>query len=260
MNQNNSCGCPLNLDLDLAAGVQQLLLPKSSPVCSWSCIGVKNRMATGVGGDYFDFITLADGCQLVFLGDVTGHGLQASLVMGLLYGFIHRSAAVDCDPLRVVTEINTFLRQFARRSARLDHFFSSTLFFAVIDPESLSMHYVNAGHVAPLVKRRSELFALPASGQPLGYFDQPELEQVGFTFERGDRFLLFTDGMTEAEGVRGEPFGRRRVEQLTLDRNGDHLVFLNDIFAALHQFGVSEPLVDDCTAIVIDLHGQFGGG
>lgn len=128
MDRKISCTCQLDLDLDLATGVQQLLFPKSSPICSWSCIGVKNRMAQGVGGDYFDFITLADGCQLVFLGDVTGHGLQASLVMGMLYGFIHRSAIEDCDPLRVGKEINTFLRYFAKRSEYLDHYFSSTLF------------------------------------------------------------------------------------------------------------------------------------
>jgi len=252
------CSCSLELDLDLASGVQQLLFPKSSPICSWSCIGVKNRMAQGVGGDYFDFITLGDGCQLVFLGDVTGHGLQASLVMGLLYGFIHRSAAQDCDPLRVVREINTFLRLFAKRSEEYDHFFSSTLFCGVVNPDSLCMEYVNAGHVAPVVRRGEELFRFDASGQPLGYFDQPELDLEMFRFQRDDRLLLFTDGIIEAEGRNGEQYGRRRLERLVLDHREDHLDFLDEVFASLKRFGVSEPLADDCTAIVIDMHGSFG--
>ncbi|ORJ58548.1 PP2C family protein-serine/threonine phosphatase [Geothermobacter hydrogeniphilus] len=253
-----SCNCSFDLDLDLASGVQQLLFPKSSPVCNWSCIGIKNRMAQGVGGDYFDFITLGDGCQLIFLGDVTGHGLQASLVMGLLYGFIHRSAAQDCDPLRVLREINTFLRLFAKRSEKYDYFFSSTLFCGVINPDSLCMEYVNAGHVAPVVRRGDELFRLEPSGQPLGYFDQPELDLELFRLRRGDRLLLFTDGITEAEGRNGEQFGRRRLERLVRDHHEDHLDFLDEVFASLQRFGVSDPLADDCTAIVIDMHGAFG--
>lgn len=87
-------------DIDLASEVQQLLFPKGSPHCDWCCIGTKNRMARGLGGDYFDFIALPDGCLVVFLGDVTGHGLQASVVMALLYGFIHRGTAEKCNPGR----------------------------------------------------------------------------------------------------------------------------------------------------------------
>ena len=86
-------------DVDLASSVQQLLFPKSSPVCSWCCIGVKNRMANGLGGDYFDFITMPDDCQTLLVGDVTGHGLSASVVMSLIYGFIHRAALESCSPL-----------------------------------------------------------------------------------------------------------------------------------------------------------------
>jgi len=260
MDKQNDCSCSLDLDLDLASSVQQLLFPKSSPICSWSCIGVKNQMASGVGGDYFDFITLGDGCQLVFLGDVTEHGLQASLVMGLLYGFIHRSAAEDCDPLRVVREINTFLRLFAKRSAEYDHYFSSTLFCGVVNPKTLCMEYVNAGHVAPIVRRGDELFRLETSGQPLGYFDQPELDLELFQFHSEDRLLLFTDGVSEATGRTDEQFGRLRLERLVRDHHEDHMDFLDEVFASLKRFGVSEPLADDCTAIVIDLHGQFGRG
>lgn len=248
-----------SLDLDLATGVQQLLFPKSSPLCSWSCIGVKNRMAQGVGGDFFDFITLGDGCQLIFVGDVTGHGLQASLIMGLLYGFIHRSATEDCDPLRMVRELNTFLRLFAKRSRMLDHYFSATLFCGVIHPGTLRMHYVNAGHVAPVVRRGKQLFELAATGQPIGYFDAPELDLANFRFLPGDRFLLFTDGIVEASNARREFYGRRRLVRLLLDSRGDHMEFLEEIFQSLRRFGVSEPPEDDCTALVVDMHKGLGG-
>lgn len=80
------------LEVKLAGEVQKLLLPKGSPLCSWCCMAARSRMANVLGGDFYDFIELEDGCQILFIGDVTGHGLHASVVMTLVYGFIHRAA------------------------------------------------------------------------------------------------------------------------------------------------------------------------
>jgi serine phosphatase RsbU (regulator of sigma subunit) len=244
-------------ELDLASHVQQLLFPKSSPTCTWCCIGVKNRMARGLGGDYFDFITMPDGCQVIFLGDVTGHGLHASVVMSLLYGFIHHSSAGNCDPVRTVQEVNGFLQSFATRSREFDHFFSSTLFFGIIDPPSLTMHYVNAGHPGPLVRRGAAVQALPTTAPPVGFFDAPEIGKGTFRFERGDRFLLHTDGIPEAMNRRGELFGPERVQRLLQREDLDYLELLDRLFADLHDFGADDSPADDCTAIVLDFHGRF---
>ncbi len=80
------------LEVKLAGEVQKLLLPKGSPLCSWCCMAARSRMANVLGGDFYDFIELEDGCQILFIGDVTAHGLHASVVMTLVYGFIHRAA------------------------------------------------------------------------------------------------------------------------------------------------------------------------
>lgn len=253
MTEYSSCG----LDVDLASEVQQLLFPKSSPVCSWCCIGVKNRMARGLGGDYFEFITMPDDCQVVFIGDVTGHGLHASVVMSLLYGFIHESARGGCAPLETVSAVNRFLHSFAKRSEKLDHYFSTTLFYGIIDPDSLMMHYVNAGHVAPMIRRDDRIYYLDPTAQPLGFFDGPEMKMRSFRFEKGDRLLLYTDGLTEAFNEKGRAFGYERLEQVLLTHEEDHLEFLEELFQALKDFGASDPPEDDCTAIVIDLHGPF---
>ena len=258
MSDSIPCSCSLGLDVDLARGVQQVLFPKSSPMCSWCCIGVKNRMAQGVGGDFFDIITLDDGCQMVVIGDVTGHGLQAALVMALLYGYVHHSALEGCDPLRVAREMNALLDVFARRSERLDHFFSATFFCGVINPESLRMNYVNAGHVAPVIRTGTGLHRLAVTGPPLGYFPEPGLGVADHQFLRGDRLLLVTDGIIEAFNAKGDAFGRRRLDQILKERRGDHLEFLDDLFMALQNFGAEDPPRDDCTAIVIDLHGEVG--
>ncbi|HBT83199.1 MAG: serine/threonine protein phosphatase [Desulfuromonadales bacterium GWD2_61_12] len=242
-------------DLDLAGQVQRLLFPKSSPVCDWNCIGVKNRMATGLGGDYFDIITMPDNCQIVFIGDVTGHGLHASVVMSLLYGFIYRSAMQVCSALDVVQQANRFLQTFAARSENLDYLFSSTLFFGVIAPDTLEMQYVNAGHPAPLVLRGDSQMALEPTAPPIGFLDDPEINMGTFRFAQNDRLLLFTDGITELANPAGELFGLERLQQLLSRERVDHLTFLDRLFAALNQFSGSDILRDDCTTIVIDLHG-----
>lgn len=244
-------------DIDLASNVQQLLFPKSSPVCSWCCIGVKNQMAQGLGGDYFDFITMPDDCQTLFVGDVTGHGLTASIVMSLIYGFIHRSTLENCAPQKTACNINHLLHSFAQRSERLDHHFSSTLFFATINPETLDMSYINCGQVPPLIRRGSQLFRLEPTGPPLGFFPDPELESGRFKFERGDRFLLYTDGIVEANNQAGEQFSDKELSDVLLSSDGDHMEFLDHLFDRMAAFGTSDPPEDDCTAIVIDFHGNF---
>jgi len=245
---------PINRETEyrLARQVQQLLLPKGSPVCDWYCMAVKNRMARDLGGDYFEFLTMPDDCQAIFIGDVTGHGLHASVVMALLYGFIHHTSAGGCAPLETMSRVNAFLRTFAERSQRLDHLFSSTLFYAIIDPESLVCHYINAGHVPPLVKRGSEIMPLGTTAAPLGFFDNPEMELSSFRFTKGDRLLLYTDGITEAFNAEGHLYGESRLRNLLGGFVGTHLEFLEALFADLDAFGVDEPFSDDCTAIVVD--------
>jgi len=236
----------------LAREVQQLLLPKTSPFCDWYCLAVRNRMAHDLGGDYFEFLSMPDDCQAIFIGDVTGHGLHASVVMALLYGFIHHSTAGGCAPLEMMSRVNAFLRTFAIRSQRLDHHFSTTLFYAIIDPESLVCHYINAGHIPPLVKRGAEITPLSTTSPPLGFFDEPEMELSSFRFAKGDRLLLYTDGITEAANAQGQLYGGERLRSFLGSCAGDHIEFLDALFDELQNFGVCDPVEDDCTAIVVD--------
>ena len=94
-------------EVKLAGEVQRLLLPKNPPLCSWCCMAARNRMAEVLGGDFYDFIELDDGCQVLLIGDVTGHGLHASVVMSLIYGFIHNAARQSGNPSDVVADLNT---------------------------------------------------------------------------------------------------------------------------------------------------------
>lgn len=242
------------LDALLAGQVQQLLLPKSPPLCDWSCIGVKNVMADNLGGDFFDFLPTVDGCEAVLIGDVTGHDISASVVMGLLYGYIHAVVESVCSPHEVATRVNLFLKTFSDRSRSYDHLFSATLFFGIIDPRTLEMHYFNAGHPAPLVRRDSKIIPLEVTAPPVGFFTLPETSVKSFHFQKEDRWLLYTDGITEAMNVSGKLFSVEKVKERLLSHNGDYLEFLDDLIDAVKAFNDSDSPRDDCTAIVIDFH------
>jgi serine phosphatase RsbU (regulator of sigma subunit) len=244
----------------LAGEVQNLLLPKNSPRCSWCRIAAKNRMAEVLGGDFYDFIQHDSGGQILLIGDVTGHGLHASVVMSLVYGFIHRAAAEVCRPQDVVADLNMFLRSFARRSNLLDHLFSATLFFSIIEPHSLTMHYVNAGHPAALVRRREELIRLPATGHPVGYFERTDFRAVSFRLQAGDRLLLYTDGLLGSCSPQSEMYGADRLEEALRRLNVDHMEFLDRLFVEIGDYRAGRLPFDDCTAIVVDLTGDTPGG
>lgn len=244
----------MDSELALAHKIEDLLFPKSSPLCTWCCIGIRNQMADELGGDYFDFITMPDGCQTLFIGDVTGHGLHASIVMSLVYGYLHRATQGECDPVSLVSQVNRFLTSFARRSQALDHFFSSTLFFGIIDPVTLEMVYVNAGHVPPLVLRGEEIIPFNTTTQPVGFFDDLEIGSGRFRFAAGDRLLLYTDGIVESANRAGELFGRERLGETLRTATGDDAEFLDTLFNCLQGFVGGEPPEDDCTAIVVDFN------
>jgi serine phosphatase RsbU (regulator of sigma subunit) len=249
------------LSVKLAGEVQKLLMPKSSPSCSWCCMAARSRMANVLGGDFYDFIELDNGCQVLFVGDVTGHGLHASVVMSLVYGFIHRALQQRCSQQSVVADLNTFLRKFAQRSALLDHFFSTTLFFGVIDPKTMTMHYINAGHPAGLVRRKGGLLRLPATSHPVGYFEQTEFQEETFQLADNDRLLLYTDGLVDSSNPHGEMFGVERLDEAFGRLDGDSMVFLQLLFDEIGDYLAGQPAFDDCTAIVIDFpHTMLTGG
>jgi serine phosphatase RsbU (regulator of sigma subunit) len=241
-------------ELKLAREVERLLFPKSSPICTWYNIGVKNRMAGVLGGDYFDFITLPNAGQAIFIGDVTGHGLHASVVMSLIYGFIHRAILGSFILCELVVQVNDFLCHFAERSQTIDQYFSSTLFIGIINPKTLEMEYVNAGHVPALIRREEAIFELTPTAQPVGYFKGSEIASRTFRLEKEDRLLLYTDGIIEAVNASGTRYGLERLKCFLAKHEPTRLEFLEQLFNSLWDFGVSDPPEDDCSALVLDIH------
>lgn len=239
----------------LASEVQSILFPKAAPQIAWGQIAFKYRMADEVGGDFFDLITMSDDCQVIILGDVTGHGVHASLIMAMLYGYIHRAFNSSCPCQTIVAQINDFLLLFAARAGLYDQLFSATMFYGIINPRTQQMVYVNAGHPSPLICRRGSLRSLEPTSPPLGFFDSSRITMAQFSLERGDRVLFYTDGITETENQKGSLFGQKRVESLLLNTGGSPEKLLVEIYDALDDFGDSGMQGDDCTALVVDFVG-----
>lgn len=240
----------------LAYEVQRILFPKTAPECTWALIAFKYRMADEVGGDFFDLITISDECQVIILGDVTGHGVHASLVMAMLYGYIHRAFSSPCPCQTIVAQINDFLVSFAERAGLYDQLFSTTMFYGIINPRTQQMVYVNAGHPAPLIRRRGSLRSLASTSPPLGYFDSSRISTSQVSLDKSDRILFYTDGITETESPEGNLFGQERVEALLLGSSGPPGELLDGLFDALGTFAAPGGQSDDCTALVVDF---FGG-
>ena len=121
------------------------------------------------------------------------------------------------------------------------------------------MHYINCGHVNPLIRRGKELIRLGATAPPLGFFEEPQSELGSFAFRVGDRLLLYTDGLSEAVNSKDEQYGSHRIESDLLEIEGDHIEFLDAIYQKGIDFGCTQPPIDDCTAIVLDFHNPLPG-
>ncbi len=240
----------------LASEVQSVLFPKAAPQCAWGQIAFKYRMADEVGGDFFDLITMSDECQVIIVGDVTGHGVHASLIMAMLYGYIHCAFSSTCPCQTVVAQINDFLLSFAARAGVYDQLFSATIFYGIINPRTQQMVYVNAGHPPPLIRRRDSLRSLASTSPPLGFFDSSKVAMAMVPLKRDDRLLFYTDGITETASPGGDLFGQARVESLLLGSDAPPEKLLDEFFDVLDEFTAHGRQRDDCTALVVDFLGE----
>jgi PAS domain S-box-containing protein len=236
----------------LARDIQEGLLPKAPPALAGFAIAGASCPAQETGGDYFDFIPMADGHWGIALGDASGHGIGAALLIAETRAYLRALALAHTGPGEILGFINGSLSQ----DINADHFV--TLFLARLDPRTRSLTYSNAGHwpgyvfdaqgVLKVVLRST---GLPLSLDPAGsYPNSPPL-----TLEPGDLVFLISDGITEAPSGDGSLFGTGRA--LEVVRSHRHEEPGEIIAALLHQVrewsqGVQ---VDDMTAVVIKVGG-----
>ncbi len=197
---------PLARELEIAREVQRRLLPQSVPQLDHLELAAVCIQARAVGGDYYDFLDLGPR-QLGFgLADVSGKGIHAALRMANLHAHL-RSQVVNApqDPLRVLRMVNRMLRE----STDAGHF--ATLFLGIFAESSRRLTYINCGHNPPLLVRASgEIERLEATATVIGAFDDWGCALGRTVMAPDDRFVGYSDGLTESMRD-GEPFGETRL-------------------------------------------------
>ena len=197
-------------ELEVARSIQQASLPKEVPTLEGWQISPFYRPAREVGGDFYDFHFLSEGRVGLVVGDATGKGVPAALVMSTTLGMIQLAAgALDSSsPGEVLSRVNETL------VARIPSNMFVTCFYAVLDPENASLSYANAGHDPPYLQRRGEAEELRARGMPLGLMPGMDYKEKEIVLDAGEVALFYTDGLVEAHNPKGEMFGFPRLRAL----------------------------------------------
>jgi len=238
----------LKRELDIARDVQAGLLPQKRPVIFGLDYDGSCRMAREVGGDYFDFLDLGAGRLGLALGDISGKGVSAALLMASVQAFLRsRARQLAGEPAALVAQINESLVESTDSSK------FATFFYAVYDPAARTLTYVNAGHNPPFLLRSGTTLVsrLRPTGMALG-FDQGAVYGTGSeTLNSGDVLLAFTDGLTEALNEAGEEFGEARTAGLLVgNRNLGASELQRLLSAKLEAFCGRAPQYDDVTIVV----------
>jgi phosphoserine phosphatase RsbU/P len=200
-----------------------------------------------VGGDYYDFIPRCDGKLLVALGDVSGKGTAAALLMSSLHAAIHAQIAANASLLESINNVNQYLADNTPSNRFV------TLFLAELDADSGEMKFINAGHNPPLVARvDGRIEQLASGGFPLGIIPMAEYEVGQTQLGKGDVLVIYSDGVSEANNPQGEEFGVERLEEVVRKYQTASAAGLRDkVESALSSFTQTAPAGDDITLVIV---------
>jgi serine phosphatase RsbU (regulator of sigma subunit) len=238
----------LEQELEVARSIQQTSLPEEVPILEGWEIAPYYQPAREVGGDFYDFHLLPGGRLGVVIGDATGKGVPAALVMSTTCGMLQLAArALDSpSPGEVLEQVNETL------VARIPSNTFVTCFYAVLDPESGTLKYANAGHDLPYLRRvGGDAEELRARGMPLGLIPGMHYEQKEIMLEGGEAALFYSDGLVEAHDQRGEMFGFPRLRGLVA-KHGQERSLEEALLEELYSFvGQGWEQEDDITLLTL---------
>ncbi|HEY5894134.1 MAG TPA: SpoIIE family protein phosphatase [Chthoniobacterales bacterium] len=254
----------LEADLRMAREIQEALLPREYP--SGREPGISDpgalsfahcyRPAAAVGGDFFHFFPLSQHKAGIFICDVMGHGLRAALVTAIIRTCLEELRPSLSDPGQFLRNLNSRLRSIL---GSVDEPFVATAFYMVADPSAGEVHFANAGHPAPVNLRRSSGIAEKVAesgrrpGCALGLFKEADYRTGHLPFERGDRIVLFTDGLYEVDSPQGDEFGMSSLID-SFRRHAD--LPANDLFDAVlgdvSRFSLREDFDDDVCLVAVE--------
>ena len=239
----------LNREVEIAREVQERFFPQSCPAIAGIDYFGLCRPALAVGGDYYDFLPRPDGSVGIALGDISGKGISASLMMASLHALMRGQLAAGMADLSTLISNTNRLIYEASTANRY-----ATFFYGEYDPVTRKMVYVNAGHNAPIILRGDAVFRLEACGPVIGLLRDVHYESAEFQFEPQDVFLTFTDGISESMTIEDEEWGEDRlIEAARACRQRSAREMTSSLMGAADAFAAGAPQYDDMTLIVMKI-------
>ena len=240
----------LRREVEIAQQVQQNLLPRNPVPVPGLDYCAACKPARYVGGDYYDFIRRGEAKVGLALGDISGKGVSAALLMASLQATLREQAEANGGDLAaLMAGVNRRLCESASEGR------FATLFYGVIDAGARVIEYTNAGHNPPMLFREtsaSELIRLDPTGPMIGFFPDQRYGQRRIKLEAGDVLVIFSDGVTEAMNEAGEVFEEERLVALAasiLDLPSDQI--RDRILQEVAEFTGQAPQTDDITLLIV---------
>jgi serine phosphatase RsbU (regulator of sigma subunit) len=234
-------------ELRVARSIQQAFLPKEVPTLEGWQISPLYQPAREVGGDFYDFHFLSGGRLGLVVGDATGKGVPAALVMSTTLGMLRAvsQASDSSSPGQMLERVNEALVPSIPPNMFV------TCFYAILDPTSGSLRYANAGHDVPYLHRSGVAEEMRARGMPLGLIPGMGYEEQEMVLDAGEAALFYSDGLVEAHDPKGEMFGFPRLRALIAE-HGEERALGDFLLEQLYSFvGESWEQEDDITLLTL---------
>lgn len=234
-------------ELQKAAELQNHLLPGAGPDIPGFQVYGSSISCRAVGGDYYDYIEMPDGRLAIGLGDVAGKGLSAALLMTSFQASLRALSELDLSPADTISRLNRLLCR-----ALPDNRFV-TFFYAVLDPETRNLKFVNAGHNPPSVVRADGTReSLGQNGPPLGMFEESQYSMNDLELAPGELLVCYSDGISEAESPKGEEFGEERLTGLVENQRAlPPVEIVQHVNSTLNDHCRGTSQQDDITLVVL---------
>jgi sigma-B regulation protein RsbU (phosphoserine phosphatase) len=227
-------------ELKLGREIQSRLLPTPPMDVESTRLAALSVPCYEVGGDYYDFIELPDGDLGLAIGDVSGKGVSAALIMSSVQAALRVAAPIEDDLAHLVQRLNALIYRGSRGRKY------ATFFFGRYTPSTGLLRYVNAGHNPPFVAIDGQLEELSSTGKPIGIFPESQYHEEAAEIPPGATLFLYTDGLNEAANAEDEEFGYERLRDLFLKTHEPA-----QIVAAITEFERGARPTDDKTIVVM---------
>jgi sigma-B regulation protein RsbU (phosphoserine phosphatase) len=239
-------------ELEIAREVQERLFPQSYPPVQGLELAGACRPALAVGGDYYDFVPLPGGRLGIAIGDISGKGIPAALLMATLRAFLRgQTVRGQGDLAGLIADLSGLVYESSAPNRY------ATFFYAEYDPASRRLVYVNAGHNPPMLLRggahgEASVERLDAGGPVIGLLPECLYTQADVQLQAGDLLVAFTDGVSEAMNGAREEWGEERLLPVLQDVRGERLTaVIERVMAAADAYVAGAPQHDDMTLVVV---------